>query len=473
MERWIKNNTVVKILAIAVSILLWGMVHIEDDTTTPTSSMDSTIIENVKVQHYGLDESLYVLNAIDTERVRIEVEGKRSAITSIFNDDYKVMLDLTEMKEGTFTVPLSYELPSGVQLVSMSPSKVTVTIEKQTQASFPVTIVTTGSVADNYVMGEPIIEPNQVKVTLPDSELDGVIKVQGKIKLEGSTETISDKKVTLIALDSNGQQVKDALIEPSEVSVQIPIIPPSKIVPLNIQYSGSLPDGLVLSSTQPSVNKVTVYGPMDTLSKIESYDAATVDLSQIDAVGSFTLDVELVLPTGVVKIEPNPIQVVFEVVAVGEVTLDNIPVEIEGVSEDTVVTVVKPEGKMVSLTLSGAYTLLNNLEISDIHVSINAENLKPGVQEVPLIVSLPQFITLGSEQVMTATIEVTDKNATPTINDTVLPNDDDIEPVEEGEMGEMVDPTDPVKDSIDEVESSETQTGTDIDKADPNTETIP
>jgi len=465
MDRWIKNDTVVKILAIAVSILLWGMVHIEDVTPTPTSSIDTTIIENVKVQTYGLDDSLYVLSAVDTERVRIEVKGKRSAITSIFNDDYKVTLNLSEIKEGTFTVPLSYELPSGVDLVSMSPSKVTVSIEKQTKASFPVTLVTTGALSEGYLIGEATIEPNQVQVTLPDSKLDTIVKVEGAVKLEGNKEAVSEKKVSLIAVDSNGQEVKDAVIEPAEVSVRIPIIAPSKTVSLNIEYTGTLPQGLVVSNSQPNVNKVTIYGPLDVLSKIESYDEATVDLSKIDKEGKSTISVSLTPPPGVERIDPNIVEVVVEaeVVSDGQVTIDNIPIGMEGNRDDKQVTIVKPEGKTVSLTLTGADTLLNSLQASDITVMISVKNLEAGIHEVPLVVKLPEFISLVSEKSLIATVEVKDVPSIPSIKDTDTPVID---------LNEKDETTDPVKGSTDENESPETNAGTDVNPSDPSSEVI-
>lgn len=49
MNKWINNNTFAKVLALAVSVLLWSMVHWNNDTPTPTAKIDTRIIENVKV----------------------------------------------------------------------------------------------------------------------------------------------------------------------------------------------------------------------------------------------------------------------------------------------------------------------------------------------------------------------------------------------------------------------------------------
>lgn len=76
MNKWINNNNISKVLALAVSILLWSMVHLNDVTPTPTAKIDSRIIDNVKVQAFGLDEKKYILSAMDTDQVQLEVKGK-------------------------------------------------------------------------------------------------------------------------------------------------------------------------------------------------------------------------------------------------------------------------------------------------------------------------------------------------------------------------------------------------------------
>lgn len=84
MDKWINNNTISKILALAVAVLLWGMVHL--DTGTPSSTLtvsyDNKVIDNVGIQASGLDESKYVLSTMDTDHVKMEVRGQRSVLTS-------------------------------------------------------------------------------------------------------------------------------------------------------------------------------------------------------------------------------------------------------------------------------------------------------------------------------------------------------------------------------------------------------
>lgn len=77
MDKWIKNNTASKLIALAVSILLWAMVHMDSGTPAPpTTFYDTKIIEGVKIQTYGFDDGEYALTGIDQDRVNLEVRGR-------------------------------------------------------------------------------------------------------------------------------------------------------------------------------------------------------------------------------------------------------------------------------------------------------------------------------------------------------------------------------------------------------------
>ncbi|WP_052676014.1 CdaR family protein [Paenibacillus sp. IHBB 10380] len=454
MDRWLKNNNVVKILAIALSILLWAIVHLDNSTPTPTTTIDSKVIENIKVQAFDLDDSKYVLSAMDKDNVRMEVRGRRSDITSLFNEDYRVRLDLSDVKEGTNTLPLSYDLPFGVELVSMQPKVVTVIIERRETASYPVNIVTKGRLADGYKAEAAVIDPSTVKVTLPSTSLADVVKIEGTVEFDGHTETFTQKKVKLTAYNNKGQEMKDAIIEPSSVSVEIPVIAPSINVPISIQYTGSLPEGLVLSEVTPNISQVKLYGPQDKLVGMNSYNDVMVDLSLVKQSGKSALSIDLKPPAGLVRIEPSTIQVEVDAVSVGERTVDGIPITIEGMDSGIEATIISPADKSVTMKLTGAASLLNSLNKEDIKIVAHVQGLKSGSHEVKLEVTLPRFITAADKQPLTATIEIKDK----TIPSTAEPepakpdkeNGSDSEPdagnevigpdIEGGDMGEATDP---------------------------------
>ncbi|MDR9856976.1 CdaR family protein [Paenibacillus sp. VCA1] len=416
MNKWINNNNFAKVLALAVSVLLWSMVHWNNDTPTPTAKIDTRIIENVKVQPFGLDEKKYILSAMDTDRVRIEIKGKKMDLLSAFSDEYKIKLDLTHAKVGTSTLPLSVDLPKGLELVNIQPASVTVNIEERNTATFPVTIVTKGTPAEGYILGKITPQPATVKVTLPESELREVAKVQGTISIDGEDSTMKEKRVKLAAYDKQGKEIEGAVLEPSSVTAEIVISPPYKEVPIELQYTGKLPDGLVISKAQPSVTKVKLYGPQDELSGVKSYSNISVDLSQITGAGTIVLPVDLTPPPGFEKIEPSSLQVEITTVSHSQRVIDAIPITIKKDNQSGLTAdIINPSSKTMSLALTGAPGLLNSLTKDDIQLIASIDGLSPGVHDVTLQVILPRYISRADPGTpLTATVEIKDES-TPTI----------------------------------------------------------
>ncbi|QWU15625.1 YbbR domain-containing protein [Paenibacillus sophorae] len=405
MDKWMNNNNFNKVLAIALSIILWAMVHIDSaPTTQSTASLESKIIENVPIQLTGQDDDKYEYS-MDAHSVRMEVMGKSSDLIYVFSDAYKVTLDLSKAEPGTSEIPLKYSLPRGVDLISITPKQVHVHIEQRSTKSFPVTVVAKGTPAEGYRLGTPVVEPSTAKVTLAASELVRVAKVQGTVELNGENESVTEKRMKLAAYDANGNEIKDAVIEPASVSVEIPITLPYKSVPLKIGYTGSLPDSLVLSKVTPEVGSIVIYGQEAALASVVSYEA-TIDLGSINGAGTSTLKVDLKPPDGTQDIAPQSVNVTVVASEVAERTLQDIPVTLEGVSSGLSASVTSPPDRTISLTLSGASSLLDQLNKDNIKAVADLSGLSAGNHVVPLQISLPSFIELSNKQRPSVTVQL-------------------------------------------------------------------
>lgn len=331
MDKWIKNNTASKLIALAVSILLWAMVHMDSGTPAPpTTFYDTKIIEGVKIQTYGFDDGEYVLTGIDQDRVNLEVRGKKSNI-SLLTDEYKVKLDLSNVKEpGTHTLPLTYSIPSGVEMVSMEPSVVTVTVEPRVSKSVTVSIGTKGEPAKDYRAGTPVlIDPRQVTVTLPESSMANLGQVKGNVELDGAKEKITEKRVKLTAYDKEGAEMEDAVIEPATVAAEVPIEPAFVTLPLELQYTGRLPEGFVLSKVEQKVKEVKLFGSKEVLAGAETYIEAAINLGEVRNSGTTVLTADLTPPEGFEKIEPSSVTVEVTAVSHGEREITGIPITLK------------------------------------------------------------------------------------------------------------------------------------------------
>ncbi|MBU5349158.1 CdaR family protein [Paenibacillus lautus] len=412
MDKWIKNNTASKLIALAVSILLWAMVHMDSGTPAPpTTFYDTKVIEGVEIQTYGFDDSEYALTGIDKDRVNLEVRGKKSNI-SLLTDDYKVKLDLSNVKEpGTHTLPLTPSIPSGVEMVSMEPSVVTVTVEARVSKSVTVSIGTKGEPAKDYRAGTPVlIDPRQVTVTLPESSMANLGQVKGNVELDGAKEKITEKRVKLTAYDKEGNAMEDAVIEPATVAAEVPIEPAFVTLPLELQYTGRLPEGFVLSKVEQKVKEVKLFGSKEALAGAETYIEATINLGEVRNSGTTVLTADLTPPEGFEKIEPSSVTVDVTAVSHGERVITGIPITLKGVASGLDAVITDPKTKTISLTLTGAPDLLNSLEPTDIGAEANATGLKAGVHEIPLQITLPNFINRTDSERPVVKVELKDNS---------------------------------------------------------------
>lgn len=412
MDKWIKNNTASKLIALAVSILLWAIVHMDSGAPPPpTAFYETRVIEGVEIQTYGFDDSEYALTGIDKDRVNLEVRGKKSNI-ALLTDEYKVKLDLSKVKEpGTHTLPLTYSIPSGVEMISMEPSHVTVTVEPRVSKSVTVSIGTKGVPAKDYRAGTPVlIDSRQVTVTLPESSMAELGQVKGIVDLDGAKEKVTDKRVKLVAYDKAGAEMKDAVIEPGTVAAEVPIEPGFVVLPLELQYTGRMPEGFVLSKVETKVKEVKLFGSKEALAGAKSYIQATIDLGKVRNSGTTVLTADLTPPEGFEKIEPSTVNVDVTAVSHGERVMTGIPITLTGVASGLDAVITDPRVQTISLTLTGAPDLLNSLEPADIGVTANAAGLKAGVHEIPLQITLPDFINRADSDRLVIKVELKDNS---------------------------------------------------------------
>lgn len=410
MDKWLNHNNFAKVIALVVSIILWAMVHLDSGTPVDSTTLaQPKIVENVQIEVTGFDDDKYVLYDLEPSTVRMEVKGRRIDLTTDFSD-FKARLNLKNVGPGTFTLPLTHELPPGVQLVAMDPSIVKVTIEAKETRSVPVTIVTNGEPADGMLLGTPVIAGDgTVDVTLPASVAGELSKVQGTVDVTGLKDSVKGKTVKLTAYDKQGEAMDIAGISPGSVEVDVPINKPYKNVPLEVRQTGSLPAGYVLAGVETDVKGVALYGSKAALEGISSYPL-TVDLSRFDGSGETKFSVDLTPPEGFEKIEPSSVMVTLNVKPAGQKQVDGIPVSLKNVNSLYDVKWIRPADQKLSLTLVGADEVLNGLKADDIQVTADLSQIGAGAHTVPVEIKLPAYVELADPgQSLTIDVELTEK----------------------------------------------------------------
>jgi YbbR domain-containing protein len=408
VDKWLNHPTAVKLIALALGILMWAVVHFNPSESSPnnvSSLLETRVIDAVNIQPYGLDERNYVLLGLEPKTVKLKVRGTRSDLLAAKTNDYRIQVDLRTVGEGKHTLNLDENLPRGIQLVEMTPATVTVDVEALQIKEFEVNILTEGNPAKGYKVGTPIIKPsNRVHVTLPKNELAQVERVGTSISIDGEKETLKNKSVKLTAYDQEGRIIKDAIIDPAVVEVEIPITNPFKTVPLQFKLLGHMPAGLSIASFKADVEQVTVYGPQEALDKI---DFIEVDVQQDNLKNSGQVTVPLKVVAPIIEISPKQININIEVLLSSTRSLEGLPITWSGLGDGLTVKIIEPSTGKADITIKGAPAILDRLKPGDVSVVADLSGRGPGTYTVPLVVNLERFMEQAGGT-SSITVEITD-----------------------------------------------------------------
>jgi YbbR domain-containing protein len=404
MENWLRNTTIVRIAAVILAILLWVVVHLDEQAPpVPTSPQTQTrSISDVQITMVGLNEEKYNIQSIEPSNVNIVLKGKESAVNQISPKD-RIQLDLSGISEpGQHTLPLSaVDFPTGVQ-VDIYPPSVTVNVEEIQNKEVPVVIELIGEPAEGYRVGTPILNPSRAIVSVTSSSLDQIVAVQGVVDITNAQEAVVESE-KLIAIDADGQEV-EAAISPAVVSVEIPITSPFKTVPLQINLINQSEAGFSIASFKQSASEVTIYGPENILAKIDIYKDIEIDLSGLKSSQKYSL--LLPIDQGMHQIFPESVEVEIEIVPSTTVTLEDIPIIISGANDEYNTRFLEPESGLTDVIIEGAPNVLKTANSTNVQAIVDVSNLPPGIHEQTVKLNLPRFVKYGGTEEITARVEI-------------------------------------------------------------------
>ena len=190
-----------KLLALAITLGLWFAVTAQH---TPT-----------KRQYRGVPLSFRTPAGVEIgnnppEDIAITVRGPQSDLERINPHDLMMIVDVMDQKPGQRVVQLmpgrvQIELPDGVHLEGIEPSKVSLKLEPTAEREVEVEPRLEGKLSDGFELKQVVVTPNKITVRGPASHVVTLQKVPTEtISIEGRRESfdlpqtpvyISDQKV--------------------------------------------------------------------------------------------------------------------------------------------------------------------------------------------------------------------------------------------------------------------------------------
>lgn len=401
IDHVIFNPKYTKIVALCLAILLYITVNINNDDSIFASPLQSSKdISNLSVSAiYNSD--VFELSGLP-ESVNVTVTGDSANVTSAVNMGGYIIANLEGLTEGTHQVKLTSEGFNSNVNIKIDPSNAVVTLKKKTTRQFDISydFINLDKMENIYSLGTPVFEYAKVNVRASKETLDSITFVKALIDVTNVTGEFT-QKAKIVAYDKNGQPV-NADIVPDEISVTVPVSSPNKVVPIEVEINGTLPDNMAIDSISMDQKSVTIYASESVLSKIDKV-VVTLDASTISK--DTTILRPISLPSGVNSSNVNQLTLDIKVKEAVTKVIDNVNIYYRNNTNNYKFTPV--DGKTTtSVEVSGTLENVESITADDIYVSFDMGNARPGVQE----------FTLSVDQPSSSLVKYTLKDATYSVN---------------------------------------------------------
>ena len=356
MDNWKnKQKIIVQLVCILLSLGLWIYV------TNIENPLKSYELNNVPVEILNSDslkDAGLALSPNQDFYVKLKIEGNAQELFSIDKSDFKITVDLSEfvLKKGENKIAVNIqEAPSAVKIKNSSGLTITVNTEEYSTKEVPVKSEINVISKSSYYVATPVFSPETVVVSGPESLVNKVTKVIAEGEESNAVKTIV-KNYIMLPVDDNGNEVTGVQLSQKWVEATIEINE-GKTVPIKINTTGTLPNGLRLKSISSDITEIGITGPGEILSNVSEIGTEVIDLSGIK--DSTTVEVALGIPDGISIHNGESsikVNILVDKVQTKEFT---IPYSIVGTTAEGLTIV--PSLDKVTITVSGYADVLDNL----------------------------------------------------------------------------------------------------------------
>lgn len=290
---YLRNNLLLMVLSLFLSILLWSVVKgLNMPQGAPKQeAFDVPIVYRDPVQ--GL------VRTAGPTSVRAIVEGTEEEVAAVDRKTVFGTVDLTEGIAGARSYPIALTAPPSQARIALDRRFAEVTLEQVVTEVRPIEITTRGSLRLERGMRMTSYnpQPDTVQVYGPRRFLQRVSVVRAVLNLAD----VAENKVLrspLEVLDGDGKRVPFIRLDPVEVVVVVSIMPdvPEKQALVVPAFRGQPKFGFEVQGYEVTPNQVTIRGEFERLSSVFTVQTEPIDLTNIEA--GRLVQAKLVVPSG-------------------------------------------------------------------------------------------------------------------------------------------------------------------------------
>ncbi len=412
MDNFMDNRWILRGIALLVTLLLFMSVNLVPQSSSSGLGdipfvNNKELVRDVPVTPIYDQHNLIVTGI--PKNVSVQLDGPNSIVkTAEMKKDFEVYLDLTSYALGTYEVPLKIRNISDKIKATIKPRTVRVTINEKIEKAVSVKVVYLNEkkIKHGYKAENAIVKPGLVTIVGSRYDVSQVAYASVGVDVTDANQTFS-QVLPVRLYNKKGVQLP-FITSPRKVEVTVPIVSESASFPIKLVQTGTLKNGLKLSSLASDVNAVRIYASKDWLDKFNGPIEVPVDISSFNQSGTYEVNVPT--PNGAFRVDSSTINVNVNFDQEMEKKFSNIPINLVGENNQFEYKFTKPPLGKVVVTAKGFKEDLDAINPSDLNITAKVNGLEPGTRDVALTITGPKG-AIYSLDFDTITIEITDKKS--------------------------------------------------------------
>ena len=408
----ITTNFIWKITALILACILWVIaVNIADPLETRMFSSVQVGFENMDtLEMLGL--VLLNQEEIENRTVAVRLFANRRQLSQLESADMRAYVDLSSAIFGqvdwvgeSIFAPFSLQMPSAATANVINdnviPPTVRLIIDRLDSREFPISVVKVGDPLAGYISMEPRIDPLTVQITGASTVLDSIVHVRTQVELTDASEDYTTT-ASIVIYDENNVDITDKVtLEPTEITVFVPINRRGQVPVMMPTFEGALPTNHVITNVLIEPAHIDVVGTQEDIEAFRGITLEPIDISGFTSTAIFWRDAReplLATPLSIQNSRPHEVSitVVIEREEVREFDVPMESIEIIGELPENY-EILFPE--YLELRLIGVIRIMDEVDIEAISLSVNIEGLEEGYHDIPVILILPSGVRRADAEV--------------------------------------------------------------------------
>lgn len=422
-----KQDFLLKLLALALSIVLWAVVM---DIDNPERNMrfDDVPVRVIGASQLKASTGLELIEGENTT-VTVSLRGQSKSVGEVRASQITATVDISGLTEANeYDLPVTVSVSkSGVETNYVNPGKVHVRVDRVESKDVPIEVNVTGTPSDGYRAGKPTAATKKVTVFGPATDLAQVSKAVAVVDVTGRNSSLTNYECRVILYDQDGAAFTSNYItsQTEKIKVSVPIYRVNKI-PLTVilKDGGSLTQNQVQCVIDPE-NVEVIASDQAVLSDIKEINLGEIDLGSVHTGTPISMSIKDKLPSGVSLVSGQPetanVTISVDGIATRKVQVSKFAWN-DTAQENTPYT-VNILTKSVEMELRGSESQLKKVDVNNLSIGLTYDSVSLGVgrhtvKGVATTVGLPSGVTLVEEDIEVE-IEITD----PHVSDETITSD--------------------------------------------------